>query len=81
MSFIGAEDDAFVTCEDTTRSIRDYSENMQVLLSGTINRETGNYNDDNSEINIRMVSCSEVQKLIFINNNNNINLIESMKSI
>ena len=56
MSFIGAEDNAFVTCEDTSRSIRDYSENTQVLLSGKINQEDGNYNNNNSEINIRMVS-------------------------
>ena len=61
MSFIGAEDDAFVTCEDTPRSIMDYSENAQILLSGIINQEDGNYNDDNnSEINIRMVSCDQV---------------------
>ena len=72
MSFIGAEDDAFVTCEDTTRSIRDYLENTQVLLSGTINREDGNYNNNNCELNIRIVSCSEVQEFIFINSNNNI---------
>ena len=72
MSFIGDEDNAFVTCEDTTRSIRDYLENTQVLLSGIINREDGNYNNNNREINIRMVSCSEVQEFIFINSNNNI---------
>ena len=72
MSFIGAEDDASVTCEDTTRSIRDYSENAQVLPRGVNNREDGNYNDNNSEINIRMVSYGEVQEFIFINNDNNI---------
>ena len=71
MSFIGAEDDTPVTFEDTTPSIRDYSENAKVLLSGIINREDGNYNDNNSEINIRMVSCSEVQEFIFIKNDNN----------
>ena len=69
MSFIRAGDDAPVTCDDTTRSIRDYSENAQVLLSGVINREDGNYNDNNHEINIRMVSCSEFQVFIFISNN------------
>ena len=61
MSFIGAEDDVFVTCQDTPRSIMDYSENAQILLSGIINQEDGNYNDNNnSEINIRMVSCDQV---------------------
>ena len=71
MSVIGAEDDAFVICEDTPRSIMDYLENTQVLLSGIINQEDGNYNDNNnSEINIRMVSCDQVQEFIFINNNN-----------
>ena len=73
MNLIGAEDDVPVTCEDTTWSIRDYAENRKVLLSGVINGEDGNYNDNNSEINIRMVSRSEVQKFIFINDNNNIN--------
>ena len=63
MCFIRAENNASVTCEDTTRSIKDYSENMQVLLSGIINGEDVNYNDNNSEINIRMVSCSEVQEI------------------
>ena len=71
MSLIGAEDDVPVTCEDTTWSIRDYTENTVVLLSGVINGEDGNYNDNNSEINIRMVWCNEVQKFIFINDNNN----------
>ena len=72
MSFIGAGDDASVTFEDTIRSIRDYSENTQALLSGIINWEDESYNDNDSEINIRMVSYSEVQELVFINNNNNI---------
>ena len=48
MSFIGDEDNASVTCEDTTRWIKDYSENMQLLLSGVINGEDENYNDNNS---------------------------------
>ena len=67
MSFIGVEDDASVTCEYTTRSIRDYSENTQLLFSGKTNREDGN---NNSKTSIRMVSYSEVQKFIFKNNNN-----------
>ena len=46
--------------------IRDCSENTQVLLSGIVNREGGNYNDKIS----RMGSDSEGQGLIFINNNN-----------
>ena len=73
MSFIGDEDNASVTCEETTRSIKDYSENAQMLLSGVINGEDGNYNDKNSEINIRMVLRSEVQEIIFINSNSNSN--------
>ena len=52
-----------------------------MLLSGVINGEDGNYNDNNSEINIRMVSRSKVQEIIFINsnsnNNNNNNNIKS----
>ena len=70
MSFIGAKDDVSVTCEDSVlrmtvsvtcedsilRSIRDF----QKIRNKIINRKDGNYNDNNSEINIRMVSCSEV---------------------
>ena len=52
------------------KSIRDSSENTQVLLSGIINREDWNYNDKISEINTGMASYSEGQGLIFINNNN-----------
>ena len=54
------------------KSIRDCSENTQVLLSGLINREDGNYNYNYkiSEINTRMASYSEGQGLIFTNNNN-----------
>ena len=70
--FTGAEDDAFVTCEHTSRSIRDYSKNTQVLLPGIISQKDGNYSGNNSEINIRMVSCDEVQEFTFINNNNSI---------
>ena len=51
------------------KSIGDCSENTQVLLSGIINREDGNYNDKISEKNTRMTSYSEGQRLIFINNN------------
>ena len=52
------------------KSIRDCSKNTQVLLSGIINRDDGNYNDKISEINARMASYSEGQGLTFINNNN-----------
>ena len=52
------------------KSIRDCSENTQVLLSGIINREDGNYNDKTSEINTRMASYSEGQRLIFIKDSN-----------
>ena len=52
------------------KSIRDCSGNTQLLFSGIINREDWNYNDKISEINTRMASYSEGQKLIFINNNN-----------
>ena len=45
--------------------IRDCSENTQVLMSGIVNREGGNYNDKIS----RMASDSEGEGLIFINNN------------
>ena len=51
-------------------SIRDCSENTQVLLSGIINREDGNYIDKISEINTKMASYREGQGRIFINNNN-----------
>ena len=54
-----------------------------MLLSGVINGEDGNYNDNNSEINIRMVSRSKVQEIIFINsnsNNNNNNNNNNIKS-
>ena len=51
------------------KSIRDCSGNTQLLFSGIINREDWNYNDKISEINTRMASYSESQKLIFINNN------------
>ena len=75
MSFIGAEDDASVICEDTLRSIRDYLKNThgkKNTLSGIISQEDGNYSGNKSERNARMVSCDEVQEYIFINNNNNI---------
>ena len=72
MSFIRAEDDASVICEDTSRSIRDYLKNTHRSLSGIISQEDGNYSGNNSERNVRMVSCDEVQEYIFINNNNNI---------
>ena len=52
------------------KSIRDCSENTQVLLSGIINREDGNYIDKISEINTKMASYGEGQGRIFINNNN-----------
>ena len=55
------------------KSIRDCSENTQVLLYGIINRDDGNHNDKISEMNNRMASYSEGQGLIFINNNNNNN--------
>ena len=51
------------------KSIRDCSENTQVLLSGIISQEDENYNDKISEINARMASYSEGQGLIFLNNN------------
>ena len=54
-----------------------------MLLSGVINGEDGNYNDNNSEINIRMVSRSKVQEIICINvnsNNNNNNNNNNIKS-
>ena len=51
-----------------------------MLLSGVINGEDGNYNDDNSEINIRMVSRSKVQEIIFINSNSNNNNNNNIKS-
>ena len=54
----------------TVKSIRVFSENTQVLFSGIISREDGNYNDKISEINKRMASYSEGQGLIFINNTN-----------
>ena len=54
------------------KSIRDSSENTQVLLSGIMNREDGNYNNKISETNTRMASYRKCQEFIFINNNNNI---------
>ena len=51
------------------KSIRDYSKNIQVSLSGIINGEDGNNNDKISEINTGMASYSEGQGLIFKNNN------------
>ena len=51
------------------KSIRDYSKNIQVSLSGIINGEDGNHNDKISEINTGMASYSEGQGLIFKNNN------------
>ena len=33
------------------------------IIQKIINGEDGNYDDNNSEINIRMVSCSEVQEV------------------
>ena len=41
-------------------------------MSGTINQQDGNYKDNNSEINIRIVSWDQVQEFIFIYNDNNI---------
>ena len=38
------------------KSVRDCSENTQVLLPGIINREDGNYTDKIAEINLRMAS-------------------------
>ena len=52
------------------QSTRDCSENTQVLLSGIMNREDGNYNNRTSEINTRMASYSEGQGYFSINNNN-----------
>ena len=44
--------------------IRDYcSKNTQVLLSGIINGEDGNYNDKISEINTRLASYSEQRRI------------------
>ena len=51
------------------KSTSDCSENTQVLLSGIINREDGNYNNRTSEINTRMASHSEGQGYFSINNN------------
>ena len=51
------------------KSIRDYSKNIQVSLSGIINGEDGNHNDKISEINTGMASYSEGQGLTFKNNN------------
>ena len=51
------------------QSTSDCSENTQVLLSGIINREDGNYNNRTSEINTRMASYSEGQGYFSINNN------------
>ena len=50
------------------KSIRECSENTQVLISGIINREDGNGNDKISQINTRMPSNSEGQGLTFTNN-------------
>ena len=50
-------------------SVRDSTENKQVLLSGIIKRENRNYNDKILEINARMASYSEGHKLIFTTNN------------
>ena len=47
------------TIRKTVKLIRDSSGNTQVLLSGIINQEDGNYNDKISEINTRMASYSE----------------------
>lgn len=50
MSFIGAENDASVICEDTLRSIRDYLKNThgkKNTLSGIISQEDGNYSGIN----------------------------------
>ena len=51
------------------KSIRDCSENTQVLLSGIISREDRNYNNKISEINMCMASYRERRGLIFTNNN------------
>ena len=58
------------TTRKIVKSIRDCSENTQVLLSGIINLEEGNYNDKISEIDTRMASYCESQGLIFLNDNN-----------
>ena len=51
------------TMRKIVKLIRDSSGNTQVLLSGIINQEDGNYNDKISEINMRMASYSEGQGL------------------
>ena len=44
------------------------------IIQKIINGEDGNYDDNNSEINIRMVSCSvKFWKFVLINNNNDNN--------
>ena len=44
------------------------------IIQKIINGEDGNYDDNNSEINIRMVSCSvKFRKFVLINNNNDNN--------
>ena len=52
------------------KSVRDCSENTQVLLSGIISREDGNYINKISELNTKMASYREGQGRIFINDNN-----------
>ena len=44
------------------------------IIQKIINGEDGNYDDNNSEISIRMVSCSvKFRKFVLINNNNDNN--------
>ena len=47
---------------------------IQKIRNKIINRKDGNHNDNNSEINTRTASCSEVHEFFFINNNNNNNI-------
>ena len=54
---------------EIVKSIKDCSENTQVLLSGIISREDVNYSDKISEINMRMASSRQGQRLIFTDNN------------
>ena len=54
---------------EIVKSIKDCSENTQVLLSRIISREDMNYNDKISEINMRMASSRQGQRLIFTDNN------------
>lgn len=52
------------------KSIWEYLENTQILLSGLIKREDGHYSNEVYKVNTNMAAYSEGSGIVFINGEN-----------